>query len=137
MENFCVSLFASFWTATAMSSASHGQFGRCSRPKGLHNRAAFLPDNGPCFPVCQLLWPLRDALWRRGPWQDEVMAACERSCTPSSAGQTWAHSPVCHPNISDQLTLGIWSNCRNADKAGRLGAKAFECREAFCWPGLA
>lgn len=85
----------------------------------------------PYFPVCQLLWPLRDALWSRGPWQDEVMAACKRTCTRSSAEQTWGYSPICHLNVRDQL-LGaslpeIWSNFRNAEKAGRLGAKVFEC----------
>lgn len=44
MEKVRISLFASFWIIIAMSSASHGQSGRCPHSRGLHNKAAFLTD---------------------------------------------------------------------------------------------
>lgn len=50
-----------------------------------------------CFPVCQLLWPLRDAFWRHELWQDEVMAPCKR------AGK------LCFPSCMELHTLYLWS----------------------------
>lgn len=131
MATFRMSLFASS-VASCASSASCDQSGRCSRPKGLYNKAAFLPDGAPCLLVRQRPWLLRGVFWRHGPRQDEVTAACRRRGAPFIRGadpHLLPRLPSQHRGIpfGEPCCQWLWLNFKNADKAERLGAMVFEC----------
>lgn len=106
----------------ALSSFSHDQFGRCSHPKGLLDKASFLTSDVPCFlvPAVGDMDELR---------MDEVMAPCNRigkqylglqlELHPSSV---WTQSCYCLPCSYQEF--GPWErayqwllwNLKNADK---------------------